>query len=137
VKKILAAILSIVSVVVIISHNAIPHHHTGSDNNKIITCNLFDKSSSDKTNNEHNQKKSFPQHQHFFSNRSFIANRTTIILNKIVKNHFPDSIPLSSYSYDFKGKISENGSCYIIDEAICSSLFFISCNATRGSPIID
>lgn len=122
--------------VVIISHDAIPHHHMESDNDITISYCLFDKSYNGKTSKDHNQKKPFPQHQHFFSNPDFIVTRTTITLNKVIKDNFPDSIPLSLDSSDFKGNISDNGFHHIINNTLSSYLFIISCNVTRGSPHI-
>lgn len=135
-KRNLAVISFLMSMMVVISHDIIPHHHVDPDESEMVSGQLNDRQEQNKSKNT-NQKNHFPPHQHFFSDGDFITGRNNISLNKIIKDTHEDIGYISSLFNDLTDNKYFTGFIRVIKKPLSSFPFIISINSTRGSPSIS
>jgi hypothetical protein len=134
VKRILVVIFSLIAMMIIMSHDIIPHYHHD-DDIETVARHLPDHRS-DK-DSEHNHKSHFPPHQHYFSDEDFFFQRNPISLNRYLKEQQQDNVwgnsPATYSDEDFilTGFIRE------IRGPLNPLLIILPCNLTRGSPFIS
>jgi hypothetical protein len=135
-RRNIAVISFLISMMIIIAHDLIPHHHVDPNESEIISNQLTDNHEHSKTINDHNQKNHFPLHQHVLSNADFFIGRNTISLNKVLEDDHQDLSSLSALFTYFYYNTSFTGFVRLIKKPPSSYPFIISLNSTRGSPFI-
>ena len=136
-KRNIAVILFLVSMMVIISHDLIPHQHVDPDESEMVSGRLNDSHEKSKSKNNNNQKNHFPSHQHLLSDSDIITGQNNISLNKAIRDTYKDIGYISSLFNDFNDNIYFTGFVRVIIEPLSSYPFLISINSTRGSPFFS
>ena len=136
-KRNLAAILSLVAMMIIISHDIIPHFHPDKDEILVVLTQLTDDHHHDNNDDDHTQKNHFPPHQHFFSDGDFFTQRNSISLNKVIKESHHDYGLICSQILSLPKDAYFAGFIRVIKEPLSSFPFIIPINSTRGSPSIS
>jgi hypothetical protein len=123
--------------VVIISHDIIPHRHMDPDESEMVSNKLTENHGQSSSKDDKNPKSHFPLHQHFFSDGDCINGRYTVSVNKVIKDSHQDLSSLSTtfFGIDFHDYFT--GFVPIIRNPLFSYQFIISLNTTRGSPFIS
>jgi hypothetical protein len=122
---------------IVISHDLIPHHHADPDESEMISNQLTDNHEHSKSKYDHKQKNHFPLHQHVLADAGFFTTRTPISLNEVFEDGHEDIGSLSAlftYFYD-----NTSFTCFVrlIKKPLSSFPVIIALNSTRGSPFIS
>ena len=134
VKKVLAVITFLISMVITIAHDAIHHHHDTPENIEFISGSHSDDHGHNDNDDHHNH---FPPHQHVISEGNLLAGRNTIPHIKVIKDSNQDWASLSTPYSDFDFYTYFTGFVRIIKKPLSSFPLIISINSTRGSPTIS
>ena len=125
-----------IAMMIIISHDIIPHYHFDDEDSEMFSDQLSDNNSDDKET-DHNHRSQFPPHQHVLSDGDFFVQRSTISLNKVLKETLQDCGLWVSLTIDIKTDLLLNGYLYELKEPLNNKLIILPCNITRGSPCIS
>lgn len=120
---------------VVIGHDAFPHHHLELDEIEAVTSLPADHRCHDGTKEEHENKQSFPPHQHIFAPEDLIAGRNNVSFQKEIKFSVTNAIFISSLICLINSEAFENQIFRIINIPRNPYPFIISPNAMRGSPV--
>ena len=137
VKRNIAVISFLISMVIVISHDIIPHRHVDPDEMEITSNQRTDNQWHNKTKNDHKQRNHFPPHQHVFSDGDFITVRNAVSLNKILKDTHQDLGYLSFLFSDINDNTYFTGFDGVIKRPLSSYPYIIPFNSTRGSPFLS
>ena len=134
-KKVLAVITFLISMVITIAHDAIHHHHHDTpEKTEFISDSHSDDHGNNDNDDHHNH---FPPHQHVISEGDLLAGRNTISSNKVINDSDQDLASLSTPYSDFDSYTYFTGFVRVIKKPLSSFPFIISINSTRGSPTIS
>jgi len=135
VKRNWIIILSLMAMVIIITHDIIPHFHDESGDKEIFSGHLSYQHDHGKTN--HNHRNHLPLHQHAFSDNDFLVQRSALSLNKIYKDLNQEYGCIHYPIIEFKTFLLIAGSILEIKEPLNYKNCMLPCNLTRGSPVIS
>jgi hypothetical protein len=137
VKKNIAIISFLISMVVIISHDIIPHRHIDPDESEMVSNKLTENHGYSNSKDNKNSRNHFPFHQHLLSDGDCLNGRYTAPANKIIKDPHQDLGSLSAINAGICFHKYFTGFVPVIWNPLCSYQFIISLNTTRGSPSIS
>ena len=137
VKRELAVISFLISMVIIIAHDAIHHHHNISGNIEITTSSHTDEHGHRHNDNHQNNKNHFPPHQHVITDSDFLTERNNISFNKVIKDFQQWGLAMSTLLCDVNYNTYFNGFIRVFKKPLSSYPFIISPDSTRGSPSIS
>jgi hypothetical protein len=118
----------------IIGHDAIPHHHSDMDKNDTDTGLSYDHKRNDDAKDHHEKQGTSPLHQHILAPANLIAVRINGPFQK--ENKFSVTIFISSLPVNAKFTSFDYQYFRIIKIPHNPFPFIISPNAIRGSPCI-
>lgn len=133
-KKNFFAITFLISALVLIAHDTIPHHHLDMDESESVISHIFKETRDDHAKNDNDHKQPIPRHQHVFAPDDFISRRNNVSLQKEIKLSFTNTICLFSLSFISRDTLPSNHFLTVIDFIPDSYPFIISPNSMRGSP---
>jgi hypothetical protein len=136
VKKNFSIIIFLISAVVLIAHDAIPHNHLDIDEYESVVSHIFKHSRHDHTQKENDHKHPAPRHQHVFAPDDLITRRTNVSVQKEIKLSFTSVVCFFTVSFISNANLRSNHSFTVIDFIPDSYPFIISPNSMRGSPAI-
>lgn len=133
-KKNFFAITFLICALVLIAHDAIPHHHLDMDESESVISHIFKETRDDHTKNDNDHKQPIPRHQHVFAPDDFISRRHNVSLKKEINLSFTNTICLFSLSFISRDTLPSKHFFTVIDFIPDSYPFIISPNSMRGSP---
>ncbi len=137
VKRNIAVISFLISMMVVISHDLIPHHHVDPDESEMISDQPSGNHGESSSEDGKNHNNHFPLHQHLISDGDCINGRYTASVNKAIKDTHQVLDSLSTTFTDSDSHDYFTGFVRVIRKPLYSYQFIFSLNTTRGSPFIS